>query len=491
MAAAQSPPLKGGISLVSLDFLAIGRDGQPVPDLKAEEVSLKLGGRARPLTAINLVDVVGSAQPARRSRRCRRRSERTCRPASHGRSCWSWTTTRSGSAPNGALREAADTFLDKLAPTDRVALVTMPYGGTRVSLTTEQEAVRASLAAIVGQAPANETPDDMACRSRRTLDSLRGLFEGFIGSPVPVTVAFFSASMVGPNEQVDPIGAQRRDLRAAARNLPSGRRRRGGRRGQRSTSSSRSGWRNQVAGLDNLAGVTGGVRLALGGVEDNAFTRVLRETSAFYRVAFEPEPSQRNGSIQRIELKVSRPDVTVRVRPTLRIDRVPTARARRAPRELLRQTAIKRDLPLRVTGFASRQSGQQNVKVVAVAEPIDPTTELASAALGLIDGNGKLVAQAPFEAADLKPGQPVMAAMLVPPGSYRLRAAATDSGRPDRHERLRDRRGTASGRPVATERPRARPVARRLRRRGCSSGASPWPSPMSSCTAAPPDSRCR
>ena len=100
-----------------------------------------------------------------------------------------------------ALREAADTFLDKLAPTDRIALVTMPYGGTRVSLTTEQEAVRASLAAVIGQAPRNETPDDMACRSRRTLDSLRGLFEGFIGSPVPVTVAFFSASMVGPNEQ--------------------------------------------------------------------------------------------------------------------------------------------------------------------------------------------------------------------------------------------------------------------------------------------------
>ena len=99
-----------------------------------------------------------------------------------------------------------------------------------------------------------------------------------------------------------------------------------------------------------------------------------------------------------------------------------------SPKELLGQTAIKRDLPLRVTGFASRQSGQQKVKVVAVAEPIDPTTQLASAAIGLIDANGKLVAQAPFEAADLKPGQPVMAALLVPPGSYRLRAAATDTG---------------------------------------------------------------
>jgi hypothetical protein len=425
---AQSPPLESGISLVSLDFLAIGRDGQPVPDLKAEEVSLKLGGRARPLTAINLVDVVGptgSAQP----------SAVSPLPPPFGTNVQSHEARafvlvvdddsfRVGT--ERALREAADTFLDKLAPTDRIALVTMPYGGTRVSLTTEQEAVRASLASIVGQAPTNESPDDMACRSRRTVDSLRGLFEGFIGSPIAVTVAFFSASMVGPNEQA--IRSERSV--AACALLPENFRQAGAAAadaGVRLYIIEPVGIANQIAGLDHLAGVTGGVRLALGGVEDNAFTRLLRETSAFYRVAFEPEASQRNGSVQRIELKVSRPDVTIRVRPTLRVDRA-DGRGASSPKELLGQTAIKRDLPLRVTGFASRQSGQQKLKVVAVAEPIDPTTALASAALGLIDGNGKLVAQAPFEAAVLKPGQPVMAALLVPPGSYRLRAAATDAG---------------------------------------------------------------
>jgi hypothetical protein len=422
--AAQAPALKSGISLVSLDFLAIGRDGQPVPDLRAEEVSLKLGGRARPLTAINLVDASGDTQPQAVSPL----------PPPFGTNVQTRETRafvlvvdddsfRVGT--ERALREAADTFLDKLAPTDRIALVTMPYGGTRVSLTTEQEAVRASLASIVGQAPANETPDDMACRSRRTVDSLRGLFEGFIGSPVPVTVAFFSASMVGPNEQA--IRSERSVATCAL--LPENFRQAGAaaaEAGARLYIIEPVGIANQIAGLDHLAGVTGGVRLALGGVEDNAFTRVLRETSAFYRVAFEPEASQRNGSVQRIELKVSRPDVTIRVRPTLRIDR-PDGRGT-SPKELLSQTAIKRDLPLRVTGFASRQSGQQKVKVVAIAEPIDPATQLASAALGLIDANGRLVAQAPFEAADLKPGQPVMAALLVPPGSYRLRAAAADTG---------------------------------------------------------------
>ena len=187
-----------------------------------------------------------------------------------------------------------------------------------------------------------------------------------------MTVAFFSASMVGPNEQV--VRSERsvatcalqpetfREVGTAAADA-----------GAQLYIIEPVGMVNQIAGLDNLAGVTGGVRLALGGVEDNAFTRMLRETSAFYRIAFEPEPSQRNGSIQRVELKVSRPDVTVRVRPTLRIDRA-DGKGAPSPRELLRQTAMKRDLPLRVTGFASRQSGQQNVKVVALAEPIDPTT---------------------------------------------------------------------------------------------------------------------
>ena len=105
--------------------------------------------------------------------------------------------------------------------------------------------------------------------------------------------------------------------------------------------------------------------------------------AAFYRVAFEPEPSQRNGSIQRVELKVSRP-----TSPFASVRRSHRARRRKGrgdAEELLRQTAIKRDLPLRVTGFASRQSGQQNVKVVAVAEPIDPATPLTAAAVGLID----------------------------------------------------------------------------------------------------------
>jgi hypothetical protein len=394
-----------------------------VADLKPEEVSLKLGGRARPLTAINRIELGGR----------RIATAVSPLPAPFGSNVQTQESRAFGLVVDNdsfrvgterALREAAATFLDQLGPTDRIALVTMPYGGTRVSLTTEQEAVRASLAGIIGQAPPTETADDMACRSRRTLDSLRGLFDGFAGSASPVTVAFFSASLVGPNDQV--IRSQQSVATCAL--LPETFRQVGAAAaaaGARLYIIEPVGLANQIAGLDHLAGVTGGVRLALGGADENAFTRMLRETSAFYRVAFEPDPSQRTGSVHRVELKVSRPDVTVRVRPALRVDR-PDGKAP-APKDLLRQSTVKRDLPLRVTGYASRAAGEKSVKVVAMAEPLEAGTALSAAAAGLIDASGKLVAQAVFEAADLKPGQPLLAAMLVPPGTYRLRAAAADT----------------------------------------------------------------
>jgi VWFA-related protein len=423
--APQGATFKSGVSLVSLDFQVLGRDGRPIPDLKADEVTLRIGGRQRPIESLNLIDVASGAGGAPVSPL----------PPPYGSNIPSGGSRsfilvvdddsfRVGT--ERALREAANAFLDGLAPSDRIALVTMPYGGTRVDMTADQERVRASLAQIVGQAATSETADEMACRSRRSLDSLAGLMQGLIDSPSPVTVAYFSASMVGPNEQVIrdkqtvgtcalmPDSWQRVGAATAAA-------------GARLYIIEPVGFANQIAGLDNLAGVTGGVRLHLGGSEENAFTRILRETSAYYRVAFEPEASQRNGGSHRVELRVTRPDAVVRVRPNVYIAKGDASA--RTPRDMLRQAAAFRDLPLRATAFTSREAGQKNLKVVMLAEPHDGSIALASAIAGLFDANGKMVAQASFDQAQLKGGMAV-AAMLAPAGAYRLRFAATDaSGR--------------------------------------------------------------
>jgi VWFA-related protein len=420
----RGPVLKSGVSLVSIDFLALAKDGRPVPDLKADEVTLRIGGRVRPVHSMSLID---AASPVAG------RAPLSPLPPPFGTNVQSEESRsfvlvvdddsfRVGT--ERALQEAADTFLDNLVPTDRIALVTLPYGGTRVDLTTEQEKVRASLAQVVGQAARTETPDEMACRTRRTLDSLTGLMQSLAASTSPVTVTFFSASMVGPNEQVMRAG----QTVAGCALLPDMFQQVGNAAalaGTRLYIIEPIGFSNQVAGLDHLAGVTSGVRLHLGGTEESAFTRILRETSAFYRIAFEPESSQRNGNSHRVELRVSRPDVTVRVRPSILIAKS-DAKSTRSPADMLRQATLFRDLPLRVTGFASREPGQTKLKIVALGETVDPSVTLTAAAAGLVDSNGKLVAQATLEPAQLKAG-PYPTAMLVPPGTYRLRFAASDS----------------------------------------------------------------
>ena len=422
--AQQEPPLKSGVALVTIDFLALGRDGRPVADLAAGDIALKVGGRQRPVQSMTLIDVTArrgagipvSPLPPPFGTNVQTEDARSIVLVVDDDSFRVGTER--------ALREAADSFLDDLVPSDRVGLVTMPYGGTRVELTTEQEKVRESLSKVIGQGSASETPDEMACRTRRTLDSLAGLFNGFAGSASPVTVAFFSASLVGPTEQVvrseRTIGtcALLPDMFQQVGNAVAA-------AGARLYIIEPIGLSNQIAGLDHLAGVTGGVRLHLGGTEDNAFTKILRETAAFYRVAFEPEPSQRNGNAHRLELRVNRPDVTVRVRPAVVIAKA-DARAARSPGDMLQQATVFRDLPLRATGFVSREAGQTKLKIVALGEPTDSSVALTAAAAGLVDANGKLVARSMVDAAQLKSGA-IVTAMLANPGAYRLRFAATDA----------------------------------------------------------------
>jgi hypothetical protein len=73
-----------------------------------------------------------------------------------------------------------------------------------------------------------------------------------------------------------------------------------------------------AAGLDRLAGATGGaiIRVEPGG-ETRAFRRVLRETSAYYVLAVEPLPEDRDGRMHYISVKTSVRGAEVRARRTV------------------------------------------------------------------------------------------------------------------------------------------------------------------------------
>jgi hypothetical protein len=50
-------------------------------------------------------------------------------------------------------------------------------------------------------------------------------------------------------------------------------------------------------------------------VSERAFERVLRETTGYYRLGFEPQGNDRDGKARKVEVKVTRPGLVVRARP--------------------------------------------------------------------------------------------------------------------------------------------------------------------------------
>ena len=441
----QPPVFRSGVELVAVDFRALTHDGTPVLDLKPEEISLKIDGRLRLLRSLQWIQVAGPSVPA---------SDWVPPPfgsntaSDAGRGIIIVLNDESLSTGKEApLRSAVRRFLSALTPRDRVALVTMPYGGLRVDFTNEHDRVAQALATIAGQASRTETGSDAACRTRRTLESLVGLLEG-LGEPEgPTTVMFFTTGLSGPRrdapltlapgrceltvEQFQQVGfaaiAARAQFYVIQPDDPA--LKLGPQPTENIAGAGFLGSDNQYEGIEHLSGVTAARRLHLSTAGDETLTRVVRETAGYYLVAFVPERSERNGQRHRLDIVVSRPGTQIRARPELVIARA-DARGRHpnTPQNMLREPKVFRELPMRAVGFVSRDVGG-NLKVIALAEAIEPGTELRSASAALFDGNGRLSAQATADATALA-ATPVVTGLVTKPGAYRLRVAATDaSGR--------------------------------------------------------------
>jgi VWFA-related protein len=450
--AAEQAAASAAADTVIVDFLAVTHDGQPVGTLKPEDVQLKVDGRARAIKWLEWVPVAdlpstSAATPA----------VVTIPPpfatnarTDAGRSFF--IAIEDDSFRPGRerpLRAAVDVFLSALTSRDRVAIVTMPYGGVKVNLTNDFERVRTALAKIGGQASPSETGSEMACRTRRTLESLVGLVSGFGGLDGNTTVLFFSSGMAGPRRDAtitlapgmceltvdlfNQLGAAAGAARASFYMIqpedlmikP------GVALTENIAGTGFKGSDNPLEGIEHLAGVTGAERLHLSATGDTTLVRVARETSAYYVLGFEPQPGDRNGVSRQLELRVARDGVVIRARPNITMPRLNQGPATKAqtvtPRTMLREARTFRELPLRGIGYVSSNAEDERLKVVCLLEPAEPSVQLAAAAAGLFDDNGRLVAQWTAEPKNLT-ATPVIGALLAPrPGTYRLRVAATDS----------------------------------------------------------------
>lgn len=430
-----------GTSVVTLDFAAASKDGRPIVDLTAADVTVQIDGKARTIRSLQLISFADVTSGAAAAAAPLPPPFGSSGASDEGRTIILALDDDSfQSGKERPLRDAVSRFLSSLTPRDRVTLITMPYGGVKVPLTTEHERIRRALSEIVGQATTDQSGSEMACRTRRTLEALGGMLRNLDSAAGPVTVMFVTSGMAGPRrdaaltmapgmceltaDNFQAVGVAAGAARAsfyviqpddvAARPVAASETIAGG--GFRGSD-------NPLEGIEHIAGVTGAHRINLAGADAGALERVARETSSYYVVSIEPERGDTPGR-HRGEVRVSRPDVEVWSRPELTILRTAAARPKVTAREMLAVTNVFRDLPLRAAGFVSRADGESRLKVVSLAEPYDPSVRIASAVAGLVDPNGRVVAQ--WSAADTA-DVPLIGGLLAAPGPYRLRVAATDS----------------------------------------------------------------
>ena len=427
---------RGGDHL-SLQFGVVTPDGSPLADLKASEVSVRIGGRARTVRSLQLITVgvggeVDTGLPLPFGTNAVSAAGRTLVIIVDDESF------RPGL--EGVLRGATESLIDGLGPLDRLSLVTLPLGGTRVPLTADHSRVRTAMSQLVGHASPNQTGSDLACRTRRTLESLVTYLDGLGTRAEPMSIMFVTAALAGPRRDAvtalapgmcelsehlfSRVGVAAGAARAQFYVIRPGDASDGG-AVQRETS---RGSDNPFAGMEHLTGVTGGKILSLTGSAGTAMERVLRETTAYYLASVEALPTDRSGRTQVLSVNVARPRVEVRTQPQITFAKPEPGGTTTEPslRDMLSTNVMFRALPLRAAAFPALSADGDNVRVVTLAEPVESGVQLESLAAILFDRDGKVAAQWLATKDELK-RSPVMAAMSTPPGLYRLRVAAIDT----------------------------------------------------------------
>jgi hypothetical protein len=433
---------RGGESQsATVDFVAVAKDGQPITDLKPDEVSLKIDGKTRSIRSLEFVKFAASAAIPASTDRVMAPAFATNAAAEAARAIV--LVVDDESMPIGQeqkLRESLNHFAADLPPSDRVALVTVPNGGIKVDLTADRERLRRGVAEIT---PINPVVHP-SCRARSTLSTLRTTFETIarMSANQPIIVAFFSSNMAGPSEmeRVAPTSAaagtgglstqagacflQAEDFKMVGEAAAEA-------HVQLYVIHPDYNPGPATAGIENLRGVTGAPIFHLTATGPEAgLPRIVREMPGYYLATFDTDSGERLDTTHMLNVRVSRRDVDVRARPMLTYARGKSATADPAPTftsalDVIRSGRSFREVSLRAT-TSSTKGPDGALNVVTLFEPTDPSITLTSAAAALFDEQGRGVAYWTGTAKDMT-AWPAVVGMVAPAGRYRLRVGAIDS----------------------------------------------------------------
>jgi VWFA-related protein len=485
----QQPTFRAGIDLLTVDASVVDEKGQPVTDLSADDFIAVVDGQPRRVVSVRFLEDEMTAKSTTN------RAALSFPIPMHARNGFSggrivvFAVDRDSIGPGSerALLGAAGSVLDVLGAGDAAGAVSLPAGG--VELTRELDRVRAALTRMTGSRPPqmsmgrerqisweealayerqdpqviaqvverecyglrpdesglkNMCPDQLRDQARelllvgrtqvrQTLGALRSLVNGLaplrgtkqvillsggmpFGFDLAQEYANFTNQAADAGIVIHAVNVEEFEAAAAT---------------ARKVVSSPFGGREHAAGLGAISAGTGGAFYMGIGSATGVFDRLASEIASFYQVGIETLPTDRAGSLKRIELAIKRPGLSVRSVRRAAVPGAPVVAGADPLAMLLQQPTDLADLPVAVGTYTMRGDDDSALRVVIATEVGDaraqPPMQWGFAVFN--EGNVVATSRQRFDAAAPITAGAISAKLL--PGQYRLRVAAVDgAGRP-------------------------------------------------------------
>jgi VWFA-related protein len=488
----QEPPrFRSSVEVTSLDVTVVDDRGRPIADLQPGDFNVRIDGNPRQVISAEWISLVGD----------------TAAPPPAPPDGYSTNENSTGGRlivlavdqPNiriggtMAINQAAMSFIDRLTPSDRVAVAGIGPGAPATPFTADRQRIKQAIGRMVGRkqpmlavdlghnigvaeamqvdrgdygllqmiedrecqgtvGPARvvcqtevemevrAAAQDMNTSGEQTLIALRSLLNGLRSIEGAKTLILVSEGFVvsSQNTVVD-IGA----MAAAARTslyvlrLDNSWFDAMNARLPRDPLGDR---RVEVEGLDLLTGSARGTIFDVIGRPENLFDRIEAELSGYYLLAVESDPRDRDGKPHPVRVDVPRRGAQVRSRRQLLntpADQRPNRSRHQAVAAALASPLIVSALPLRVASFALQGPEPDKVQILIHADigTDYAASRVATVAYVILDHEGKVVEDRAFDARLLPVMTGVPSALQyktgasLPPGDYTIKFAVSEGDR--------------------------------------------------------------
>lgn len=438
----QQPVFRSGVDLVTVDVLVLDKAGRPIPELTAEDFSVTVDGKPRRIASVEYMSHFDrfATAPDRTQIPNLRQDDRVMMRAEYSSNTKSAPgrlfvlVIDSGNMTRGGGRgamEAAGQFVQKLAPNDLVAVVSLPAGVT-VDFTADRLAIKNALIKIVGGGALRYLSNTNVSLGE-AFSLVTGSQKRLWDEAVRMECNWARSDSEYENCRSTLEADARNKFQAARISAESSERafeilirRLAGIEGQKHlifigealVTGSSFGYLDGVAdlkwlgglaqaarvnlyvlhldrafleafdvrerfpsrtpfedarllndGLGEIAGQAGGAYFNLTTALDPTFERIARETSASYVVTFEPTDDDRDGKPHSVGVKVAKPDVTIRARKQFSVDpAVRTAPVAARLSRALNSPYLPASVPMDLTTYVVGEPQGGGLRVLLAAE---------------------------------------------------------------------------------------------------------------------------